>query len=166
MAVVALVFVDAGQAPLGRGSAAPDFELRVLGTAEGTAEARLALDDLRGRVVLVNFWKTTCKPCEQEMPAMERLYRILPRDQFELVAVASDPQESLVQAFQDEYQLSFPIVLDPGEAVTQRYETMGVPETWLIDRDGRLVERYIGPREWDEAEHVDRLRALIREGGA
>ncbi|MCR9097815.1 MAG: TlpA family protein disulfide reductase [bacterium] len=166
LAVVAILQVDAGAPPLARGSSAPAFELRVLGSAEGTAESRLALSDLRGRVVLVNFWATWCEPCESEMPAMERLYGLLPRDEFEMVAVAIDDDESLVQGFQDEYALSFPIVLDLDQAVYQSYQTMGVPESLLIDRQGRVVERYVGPREWDAPEHVQRLQDVIEDRGA
>jgi len=166
LAVVAILQVDAGPAPVVRGATAPEFELRVLGAAEGTLESRLALSSLRGRVVLVNFWATWCEPCESEMPAMERLYVALPRDDFELVAVAIDDEEGVVEAFQDEYQLSFPIVLDLDQAVYQSYQTMGVPESLLIDRDGHVVERYVGPREWDAREHVARLAGLIAGEGA
>ena len=89
------------------------------------------------------------------------LYEALPRGDFELVAVAIDDNQEDVQAFQDKYQLSFPIVLDLDQAVYGEYQTMGVPESLLIDREGRIVERYVGPREWDAAEYVDRLRVLI-----
>jgi peroxiredoxin len=67
-----------------------------------------------------------------------------------------------VQTFQDEYRLSFPIVLDLDQSVYQTYQTMGVPESLLIDRDGRIVERYVGPREWDAPEYVERIRQLIQ----
>ena len=109
LAVVAILQVDAGAPPLTRGSPAPGFELRVLGTPEGMAESRLALSDLRGRVVLVNFWATWCEPCESEMPAMERLYARLPRDGFELVAVAIDDEEDA-----EEEIVSSGFVLSPG----------------------------------------------------
>ena len=111
---------------------------------------------------MVNFWATWCEPCESEMPAMERLYGALPHDGFELIAVAIDDEESTVQTFQDAYRLSFPIVLDLDQRVYQAYQTMGVPESLLIDRDGRIVERYVGPREWDAPEYVERIRELIQ----
>lgn len=166
LAVIAILQVDAGPPPVVRGAIAPDFRLPVLDEAEGTAEARLSLASLRGRVVLVNFWATWCEPCEREMPAMERLYERLPRDDFELVAVAIDDAASPVERFQEEYQLSFPIVLDLDQSVYQAYQTMGVPESMLLDREGRVVERYVGPREWDAPEHVERLDRLIRDDGA
>ena len=166
LAVIAILQVDAGPPPVVRGATAPPFELRVLGSAEGTAESRLALEDVAGRVVLVNFWATWCEPCEREMPAMERLYGLLPRDDFEMIAVSIDEEEGLVQGFQDEYRLSFPIVLDLDQAIYRAYQTMGVPESLLIDRDGTVIERYVGPREWDAPEHVQRLQSVIAGQGA
>lgn len=165
--VVALVLIlqmDAGAPPVIRGAPAPEFELPYLASAENDSQGGgpgLALSSLAGRVVLVNFWATWCKPCESEMPAMERLYLELPRDGFELVAVAIDDKAGDVQAFQDRYRLSFPIVLDLDQHVYQSYQTMGVPESLLIDRQGNIVERYVGPREWDDPEYVERVRSLM-----
>jgi len=152
---------DVGPPPVVRGASAPDFALpRLSGAEQGDGEA-LSLATLRGRVVLVNFWATWCEPCESEMPAMQRLYAMLPRDDFELVAVAIDEAEPPVQAFQDEYRLSFPILLDLDQQVYQTYQTMGVPESLLVDREGRIVERYVGPREWDAPEYVARIREVL-----
>lgn len=144
-----------------RGASAPDFDLATL-SEEGTG--RLSLDSLEGKVVLVNFWATWCKPCEREMPAMERLYNALPRDDFEMVAVSIDDSMEDVASFQEGYQLSFPIVLDADKRVNTAYQTMGVPESLLIDVDGRIVERYVGPRDWDAPEYVDRIQKLIDQG--
>jgi thiol-disulfide isomerase/thioredoxin len=167
--VVALALIlegDAGAPPVIRGAVAPGFELPFLASADEGSEqpsSTLALSSLSGQVVLLNFWATWCKPCESEMPAMERLYGDLPKDGFELVAVAIDEKASDVESFQRRYQLSFPIVLDLDQEVYQAYQTMGVPESLLIDRDGRIVERYVGPREWDAPEYVERIRALLED---
>jgi peroxiredoxin len=169
VAVVLVFSSDPGDAPIVRGSEAPDFELPRLEPQGPAAESAapdaehgtLSLSDLEGRVVLLNFWATWCEPCESEMPAMERLYREIPRDRFELVAVSIDAERGAVEAFQEEYQLSFPIVLDRDQATYKTYQTMGVPESLLIDQQGRVVERYVGPKEWDAREYVDRLRELI-----
>jgi thiol-disulfide isomerase/thioredoxin len=161
MAIVAIIESDAGAPPVVRGTAAPSFDLRKLGAPEGPGAETLSLSSLSGSVVLVNFWATWCEPCEREMPAMERLYEDLQGQPFELVAVAIDEAESDVQLFQDRYQLSFPIVLDLDQSVSQSYQTMGVPESILLDREGRIIERYVGPRAWDAPEHLARIRALI-----
>lgn len=167
--VVASVLVlrsDVGAPPVVRGAMAPEFELPRLTPSAGAREPgkdgdTVALSSFAGRVVLVNFWATWCEPCEREIPAMERLYQELGGEDFELLAVAIDDDEAKVQEFQERYQLSFPIVLDSNQAVYGSYQTMGVPESLLIDREGRIVERYVGPREWDAIEYVTRIRELI-----
>jgi thiol-disulfide isomerase/thioredoxin len=142
--------------PLSRGDLAPPFALPSL--ADG---APVALEDLRGRVVLVNFWATWCKPCEEEMPAMQNLYRALGKEGFALIAVAVDRSRDDVVAFRERLGIDFPIVLDPAEKAAARYQTTGFPESILVDADGVIVERYIGPREWDHPYYVARIRRLI-----
>ena len=128
---------------------------------DSEASSTIELSSHLGRVVLINFWATWCEPCEREMPAMERLYQALAGEQFELIAVAIDDNEDDVRAFQNRYQLTFPIVLDPTQLVYGEYQTMGVPESLLVDREGRIVERYVGPREWDAIRYLNRIRELI-----
>jgi peroxiredoxin len=162
--VAAAVVVAAGFAlwgtapppPLTRGSKAPDFALPQLG-----GERTLDLASLRGRVVLLNFWATWCKPCEDEMPAMQRLHAALAGDGFELVAVSVDSGEDEVRAFRDRLALSFPILLDPQKEISRRYQTFRYPESFLIGRDGVVIERYVGPRAWDEPLYMQRIRELI-----
>jgi peroxiredoxin len=146
--------------PLTRGSTAPAFSLPRL---EGSGE--LSLASLRGRVVLLNFWATWCEPCEAEMPAMQRLHDQLAGDAFELVAVSVDEKDSDVRAFQQRLGLQFPIVLDPSRAVSRLYQTFRYPESFLIDASGKVVERYVGPRDWSDPLYVERIRALL-QGGA
>ncbi|MEM7411712.1 MAG: TlpA disulfide reductase family protein [Myxococcota bacterium] len=142
--------------PVNRGSAAPAFSLpRVPGAQPVT------LDDLRGRVVLLNFWATWCKPCEDEMPAMQRLHEALVADGLELVAISVDETEAPVESFQQRLGLTFPILWDGDQAVAESYQAYRFPETLLIDRDGVVVERYIGPREWDDPSYIERIRRLL-----
>lgn len=170
-AAAALWFVigsEGPSAPVVRGARAPDFRLPIFVPGEQAAAQlpgpELELAALAGRVVLLNFWATWCEPCEREMPAMERLYQRLPRDRFELVAVSIDEESAPILDFVRRYSLTFPIALDPGKRVATAYQTMGVPESLLIDREGRIVERYVGPREWDAPEHVARIEALLAPG--
>ena len=145
--------------PITPGRPAPGFTLPRL---EGDP---VSLEALRGRVVLVNFWATWCKPCEDEMPAMERLYGSLEGQPFELLAVSVDDDAEQVEAFRQRLALSFPILLDPSKEVAGAYQSYRFPETYLIDRDGTLVARYVGPREWDAPEYRDRIRRLLDERG-
>ena len=157
VAIILILRSDVGPPPIVRGVMAPEFELPQL----DATDAKLALSSFSGRVVLVNFWASWCEPCEREMPAMERLYNALPREDFELLAVAIDDKKADVRTFQDRYRLSFPILLDLDQTTYASYQTMGVPESILVDQEGRIVERYVGPREWDADEYEDRIRELI-----
>jgi cytochrome c biogenesis protein CcmG/thiol:disulfide interchange protein DsbE len=142
--------------PLGRGLVAPDFELQTL---EGE---RRGLADWRGRVVLLNFWATWCKPCEDEMPAMERLYRQLEGQPFELVAVSVDTDPEAVRRFRDRLGLTFPILLDPGAEVSRTYQTTGYPESFLIGPSGVIAsQRFVGPRAWDDPDYVSLVQQLV-----
>ncbi len=153
--------------PVVRGATAPAFSLpRLPANADapgvpGEAGPSIGLASLAGRVVLVNFWATWCEPCEQELPAMERHYQRLHGDRFELVAVSIDDEDAKVGEFVKRYSLTFPIAMDRNKAVSAAYQTTGVPESLLVDRDGRIVERYVGPREWDAPEYVHRIEALF-----
>jgi peroxiredoxin len=141
--------------PVGEGHPAPDFALPALDGGE------VALGAFRGRVVLVNFWATWCKPCEDEMPAMQRLYTELGGAGFELLAVSVDAGDSEVRAFRDRLGLRFPILLDPDKRAAGAYHTFRFPESWLIDAEGVVVARYVGPREWDDPVYVERIRKLL-----
>jgi peroxiredoxin len=158
-AVFALYGSSRSPAPLSRGSAAPDFSLPTLG-----GEGDISLSAERGRVVLLNFWATWCAPCEEEMPAMQRLHDRLAGDDFALLAVSVDSAESDVSAFQQRLGLSFPILLDPQRSASNLYQTFRYPESFLIDRNGVVVERYVGPRDWDDPLYVERIRNLLGQG--
>ena len=141
--------------PADVGAPAPEFRLPDLQGNE------VALADYRGRVVLVNFWATWCKPCEDEMPAMERLYQEFAPSGLELLAVSVDEGIEEVQAFQERLQLSFPILHDPDKDASESYQSYRFPETFLIDREGTLVARFIGPREWDAPAYRKRIGRLV-----
>ena len=154
---LAILWGEPAPPPLERGSAAPVFELPDL---DGSRRLRLA--ELRGRVVLLNFWATWCKPCEDEMPAMERLYRALHDPEFELVAISVDGDPSEVVRFRDRLGLSFPILLDPRSEVSRAYQTTGYPESFLIDRAGNLASRrFVGPRAWDDPDYVAVVKRVL-----
>ncbi|MEN8183894.1 MAG: TlpA disulfide reductase family protein [Myxococcota bacterium] len=159
--VWAIFGLEAPPDPLEPGRSAPAFTLPGL-----APDSQLALADLGGRIVLLNFWATWCKPCEEEMPSMERLYRRLGGDDFELVAISVDSEAAPVLEFRERLTLSFPILLDPSQEVSGRYQTTGFPESFLIDREGRIAtQRFVGPRDWSDPAYVALVERLIAEGG-
>ena len=147
-------------APIEPGLPAPDFALPRLGGGE------ISLRELRGKVVLVNFWASWCAPCEQEMPAMEHLHAKLAARGFELVAISVDDDASAVARFRERLGLSFPIALDPQKRISGRYQSFRYPESFLIDREGVLIARYIGERDWDAPEYVARVERLLEPAAA
>ena len=157
-AVAALVVArPPGDPPLRLGAGAPAFELADLG---GNA---VSLTELRGHVVFVNFWATWCAPCRDEAPSLERLYRDLRGEGLEVVAVSIDDVAAReeVGAFRDEFELSFPILLDPDRRIYGAFQATGVPETFLIDHRGRVAERFVGPRTWTEPRYARAVRRLL-----
>jgi thiol-disulfide isomerase/thioredoxin len=112
-------------------------------------------------VVLLNFWATWCEPCEREMPAMQRLHDKLGPEGLRLVAVSVDESAEVIDQFRARFRLTFPILWDADKRASDAYQTYRYPETLLIGRDGIVVERYIGPREWDSPLYEARLRRLI-----
>ena len=139
---------------------APDF---VVSDLQGRT---VRLSALRGKVVLVNLWTTWCPPCVEEMPSMERLHARLAGDDFVLLAVSEDEEgRRVVQPFVERLKLSLPIFLDPDRQVGDRYGVTGYPETFVIDRNGYIVERVIGPRDWSSPQALSGLSALLAAGG-
>lgn len=100
------------------------------------------------------------------MPAMERLYRALQSEGFQLLAISVDDSAEPVIEFSQRLGLSFPILLDEDRRVTTDYQTFRYPESFLVDREGRVVERYIGPKDWDAAVYVERIRRLLQSDDA
>ena len=139
------------------GEPAPNFQLRDL-------EGRLvALSDLRGKVVLLNFWATWCGPCRVEMPAMEELYRMFARKDFEILAVSTDAEGvSVTRPFQKENRLTFPILHDPDYRVGLTYGARSLPMTFMVDRQGIVRHQIFGARDWGAPEAQQLVYMLMK----
>ena len=144
---------------IGVGSQAPAFGATNLRTGRASG-----LADYEGRVILLNIWATWCQPCRVEMPAIERLSRQLDSTDFRVVAVSVDVSDSTtVNAFVKEMGLSFDILHDPTQAIQRRYQTTGVPESFVIDRHGVIVKKVIGASSWDSPVNQILIRRLLDE---
>jgi peroxiredoxin len=136
----------------------PPAPVFVLPTLEGRA---LNSGSLRGKVVLVNFWATWCGPCKEEMPGLERLQRRFQGEAFELLAVTTDQQEEAIRRFAQQLELTFPILIDEGQDVSSAFGVRGLPTTILIDKQGHVTGRAVGPRAWDSPAAVTLLKSLL-----
>jgi peroxiredoxin len=122
----------------------------------------VSLSDQRGKVVLVNVWATWCPPCRREMPSMQRLYEKFKGKNFEILAVSIDSEgRKAVEPFMQKMNLTFPALLDPGETIRPLYGITGVPESFIIDQQGILVEKIIGPINWATPEVFQFIQDLI-----
>ncbi len=145
--------------PLVVGMTAPDFSLPDL---QGRTQR---LSDHRGKVVLLNFWATWCKPCKEEMPSMQVLWENLKNQDFVMLAVSMDRVTTTkdIPPFVESLKLSFPILTDSWGQTDKRYKLMGVPETYIIDQNGMLREKVIGPRDWTRPESIDTIVRLLQK---
>lgn len=137
------------------GAVAPPFELLDL---DGRTHR---LEDLAGRVVLLNFWATWCPPCVEEMPSLQQVADRLEDEGLAVVAISVDERYADIGPFVDRHGLRFLILHDLGKRVSRRYEVFQFPETWIIGRDGRLVSRIVGARDWSAPESLRVFRSLL-----
>ena len=131
----------------------------------------LTLTTFGGKLILLNIWATWCLPCRIEMPSMERLYQEIGEDGFEIMAVSIDAElggfdlagrpGGDIQVFADSLGLTFPMLHDPSGGIERLYRTTGVPETFLIGRDGILYKKVAGGTEWDAPQHKELIQRLL-----
>lgn len=122
------------------------------------------LSSYRGKLVFLNFWATWCGPCRIEMPSMQRLYNELNNDGFEIIAVDLMEDKKVVKKFLDQNNLTFPVLLDKKGNVGALYGVRSIPTTYLIDKDGYIIARQIGAREWDTQEIQSVFRDILQKG--
>ncbi|GAB4236537.1 MAG: hypothetical protein Tsb0032_41530 [Kiloniellaceae bacterium] len=123
--------------------------------------------ELAGRVVLVNFWATWCAPCVREMPSLERLHNALEDEGFTVLAVSQDRGGAgVVAPFLARLDLQhLPVYLDPKGKLARAFALKGLPTSFVIDRNGRVVAGLVGPAEWDSPEALDFMRHYLRQPG-
>lgn len=133
---------------------APDFTLPDMDGAE------LRLSDLRGKVVIVNFWATWCPPCRFEMPSLQRAWDVLKAEGGAVIAVHVGGNEDEIWQFMSAHDLDFPIVVDGKSAVIKAWPVLGLPTTFVIDPKGRIRYRAVGERIWDDPAIMEAVKAL------
>ncbi len=104
------------------------------------------LKDLKGKVVMVNFWATWCPPCQKEMPDLEALYNLYKDQGFVILALSQDDETGKVAPFIAERKITYPIFLDPGQKIGKLFEVDGIPKSFVYNRDGKLVAQSIDMR--------------------
>lgn len=139
------------------GETAPDF------TLVDRKGKTWTLSELKGQVVFVNFWATWCPPCREEMPSMQRLYTMLPKDKFKMLAILNSDDPAMADTFLRKFNITIPVLNDQKNKVGPKYGLTGLPETFIIDKTGVLREKFIGPAPWDSLEIIQMLMKYINQ---
>ncbi len=141
----------------GVSGAAPDFALK------GSDGNNVRLSELRGQVVLINFWASWCGPCRQEMPHLDELYRKYEPLGFTLLAVNVEQDRRQADRLLADVPVSFPVLFDDRNEVSKLYDVVAMPSTVLVDRDGKVRHVHHGYKPGYEQTYQEQIRSLIRE---
>jgi thiol-disulfide isomerase/thioredoxin len=139
------------------GASAPDFNL------ESISGNKVRMSEMRGKVVLLNFWASWCSPCREEIPSLISLNAALTGKNFQLLAVAIDEggRDAVMQFF-SRTRVSLPTLFDPGGLAGRRYGIRGVPETFVIDKHGIIRKKVVGPIDWTDPEMIGYINKLAK----
>jgi len=143
-------------AAIDSGSQAPDFTLETL---DGET---VTLSDYRGKVVFLNFWASWCPPCRAEMPSMERLNEVFDGRDFVMRAINVEQDPASVHHFLEQDPPAFTVLLDPDQKAQRLYQVYRFPESFLIDKQGVVLERFVGGRNWSSVDFMKQLDRLTK----
>jgi peroxiredoxin len=144
------------------GATMPDYRL----TDSRTGDSLGLRESYRGSVTLINIWATWCVPCRTEMPSMQQVYEGLKDEGFRIAAVSVDEEsDDVVNGFAESYGLTFDILHDRSGGIQKTYQTTGVPESFLVDKNGIIVRRVIGAHDWNSPVNRGLIERLLRETG-
>jgi peroxiredoxin len=150
------LFSKVGIQAIKSGKKAPNFRL------EDLKGKKSELKHFIGKVVFLNFWATWCGPCKEEMPSIEALYQKFKGKDFVFLAISVDYEgKNSVKEFIEKKHYTFPVLLDPKCKVFDLYEVKGIPTTILIDKNGSIVGKTTGPRDWNSPEAISLLNSLL-----
>lgn len=153
MLTACLLFSGCETRPNRIGAAAPNFSLQ-------DSDRKVTLSQFRGQVLLVNFWATWCPPCQSELPSLIDLQQRTRAKGVVVLGISIDVDEDAYHRFIKERNVNFLTVRDPEQKIATMYGTAGWPETYIVDRDGVLRRKIVGPIDWNSAEINDFLGKL------
>lgn len=168
----AILFAYAVIGPTLRGGGCPptvglttgqEAPLFVLGDMK---DDNVSLDKLKGKVVLVNFWLTSCEPCRKELPALSSLYKkYLDRKDFAVVAINCDDENAKeeIRKLFDRYNIELPVALDPDRKAAMEYGVFRFPETFFIDKTGKIRFKFVGARDWTSDDFIKTIEMMLAQ---
>ncbi len=142
-----------GTRPPHVGTSAPDFTVQ-------DDDRKVRLQQFRGKILVLNFWATWCPPCVDEMPSLVQMQQKMKSNNVEVLAISVDVSQSAYQNFLKAYKVDLLTVRDPDQKSNNLYGTFKFPETYIIDRQGVLRRKFVGPVDWGQPEILDYLAKL------
>jgi peroxiredoxin len=137
---------------------APNFSLRDL---NGNV---VEFKNFKGKLIFLTFWATWCGPCKKEMPSLEALYQQFKYKDFSIVSIALDYEKSSsVKEFIKKNGYTFPVLVDPKNHTVDLFQVKGIPTTILIDKQGMIIGKAMGPREWNKPEVISLINILLEK---
>jgi len=135
------------------GNAAPQFAVE-------DSDHKVTLNDLKGKIVVLNFWATWCPPCVDEMPSLVHMQQLMRDKGVTVLAVSVDADGGSYHKFLKDHNVNLLTVRDPDQKSNNLYGTFKFPETYIIDRNGVVRRKFIGPVDWNQADILDYLSKL------
>jgi peroxiredoxin len=158
-AVAYVVWRGRSPHPLAVGDSAPDFT--VAAVPSGTLESKKYDQE----VIVLNFWATWCQPCVEEAPSLEKFAERVRPQGVVVLGVSVDEDRQALAGFVDQYRITYPIGVDPERALAARFGTFQFPETYILDRHGRVAEKVVGAINWDDPRILNFVQNLARASG-
>jgi peroxiredoxin len=137
------------------GDRAPEFTIKADNGQTVTAK------DFGGKLLILNFWATWCAPCINEVPSLNQLQRALGPDGVVVFGVSEDKDAQAYKDFLAKFGVSFLTVRDPSQSIKQKYGTLQIPETYLINRDGKVVEKVVSDADWSSERMIEHVKSLL-----
>lgn len=136
------------------GRTAPDFALEMNGQ-------QTHLSDLRGKVVVLDFWATWCPPCVEEAPSLNALQQQIQSQGGMVLGISQDDDPDAYQKFLIEHGVNFPTYREPAKKIPGAYGTVMIPEAYLISKDGKIAKKVVGPQDWTSPELISSVETLL-----
>jgi cytochrome c biogenesis protein CcmG/thiol:disulfide interchange protein DsbE len=137
------------------GDKAPEFSIKADNGKTITAH------DFGGKLLILNFWASWCEPCVQEAPSMQNLATVLGPSGLVVLGISEDEDPKAYKGFLDRFRVTYPTARDPSKEIRNRYGTVQIPESYLIDAKGRVVEKIVSSTNWSSPQMIEHVQSLL-----
>lgn len=155
VAMVAIVYPTLQDRVVNAGDAAPDFKI------VGDNGKTYTRSDFGGKLLVLNFWATWCQGCVEEIPSLDAFQKNLASDGVVVLSVSVDTNEKQYKEFLRRFRVNFNTARDPEFSIPTNYGTFQFPETYIIDRSGKVIEKVIAARNWMEPEYLQHVKSML-----